>query len=75
MIPFPQDFVLQWQGTPPPRSSGSPMHFPAQLVDSPQLVGHLQIREFTPPGLQKMEELQMPSPHFSVVSSLPVSLS
>ena len=55
-------------------ASGSPMHFPAQLVDSPQLVGHLQIREFTPPGLQKME-LQMPSPHFSVVSSLPVSLS
>lgn len=46
------------------------MHFPAQLVGSPQLVGHSQIREFTPPGLQKMEELQMPLPQVSMVSSL-----
>jgi len=46
------------------------MHFPAQLVGSPQLVGHSQIREFTPLGLQKMEELQMAASQLSVVSSL-----
>jgi hypothetical protein len=50
------------------------MHFPAQLVGCPQVLGHSQILEFTPPGLQKMEELQMPSPQVSVVSSLPGSL-
>jgi hypothetical protein len=62
-------------GGPVPMSSGSPTHFPAQLVGSPQVLGHLQILEFTLPGLQKMEELQMPLPQVSMVSSLPWSLS